>query len=213
MNILTFPSGPFETNAYLLVIEAFKKAVIVDPAPRSFDPISSYLNRHHLQLDKILITHSHWDHIVDTSFFVHAYKAPVYVHELDAMNLQTPRSDGLPCWIPYESVKDLHYVKDNDIIDICNTKWQVIETPGHTPGGVCYYNSEHHILFSGDTLFKGSIGNLSFPTARPHLMWKSLEKIAKLPSFTKVYPGHGLETTIGAESWLSKAREIFDLND
>jgi glyoxylase-like metal-dependent hydrolase (beta-lactamase superfamily II) len=71
------------------------------------------------------------------------------------------------------------------------------------------YCQEEHILFSGDTLFKGSIGNLSFPTCRPDLMWDSLAKLAKLPSETIVYPGHGPSTTIGEENWLPYAKKYF----
>jgi len=100
-------------------------------------------------------------------------------------------------------------LKEGDRVSIGNQIFEVIETPGHTPGGVCFYNGNQHLLFSGDTLFKGTIGNLSFPTSRPHLMWTSLSKLAKLPAETRVFPGHGLETTIGQEKWLERAEELF----
>ncbi|MFN4173726.1 MAG: MBL fold metallo-hydrolase, partial [Parachlamydiaceae bacterium] len=85
----------------------------------------------------------------------------------------------------------------------------VIDLPGHTPGGVGFYDPKRGLLFSGDTLFQNTIGNLSFPTARPELMWKSLKKLAKLPPETIVMPGHGPSTTIAKERWLDKAEDYF----
>jgi glyoxylase-like metal-dependent hydrolase (beta-lactamase superfamily II) len=79
-------------------------------------------------------------------------------------------------------------------------EFQVIHTPGHTPGCVCFWFPKEDLLVSGDTLFQGSIGRLDLPTARPKLMWGSLQKLAQLPANTRVIPGHGQETTIGAGS-------------
>jgi glyoxylase-like metal-dependent hydrolase (beta-lactamase superfamily II) len=76
------------------------------------------------------------------------------------------------------------------MISVGKLQLQVIHTPGHSPGGVCFYLADQKTLISGDTLFRGTIGNLSFPTARPKLMWSSLKRLAQLPQDTKVYPGH-----------------------
>jgi hydroxyacylglutathione hydrolase len=131
------------------------------------------------------------------------------IHHLDTPNLQNPGSDGLPCWVMIEGVSPTLLLKEGMEIPLGKLKIQVIETPGHTPGGVCFYLPDHHLLFSGDTLFQGTIGNLSFPTARPELMWQSLSKLAKLPQETRVLPGHGPETTIGKEPWLERAETLF----
>ena len=138
------------------------------------------------------------------------YNIPVYVHAFDANNLEKPGSDGLPSWLSIEGVIPEHLIKEGDVIHVGNLAFEVIETPGHSPGSLCFYNKEEKVLFSGDTLFKGSIGNLSFPTSRPHLMQSSLSKLAKLPADTRVFPGHGPSTTIGKESWLERAEELFD---
>ena len=87
--------------------------------------------------------------------------------------------------------------------------FQVIFTPGHSAGSICFYEKRQRILFSGDTLFQGSIGNLSFPTSRPDLMWSSLTKLSKLPPHTQVFTGHGPSTTIENESWLANAQSHF----
>lgn len=209
MNIKVFPSGPFDTNAYVISCPTTLEAVIIDPAPKSASSIIDYISQFHLKPSKILLTHSHWDHIGDVAEIKQKYHIPLYMHELDASNMEFPGSDGLPCWINIEGVKPEHLVKEGDIIPVGQLEFKVIETPGHTPGGICFYSKENNVLISGDTLFKGTIGNISFPTARPYLMWKSLSKLASLPSETRVFPGHGPHTTIGAEHWLARAEEMF----
>lgn len=209
MYIQAIPSGPFDTNAYVVSDPATRQAAIIDPAPDSAKPIIDYLTKNNLIPSKILLTHTHWDHIADTAPLKNKYHIPVYVHAFDALNLENPGSDGLPCWIAIEGVVPEHLVTAGEKILVGNYSFEVIETPGHTPGGICFYCKDEKVLFSGDTLFKHSIGNLSFPTARPHLMWDSLSKLAHLPSDTRVFPGHGQATTIGAEKWLERAEEVF----
>lgn len=210
ITIETFTSGPFATNAYLLVSPSKDLAAIIDPAPDSAKALLGYLDDHNLTLNKILLTHSHWDHIADTAVVKAKYPdVPVCIFPDDAPNLEAPGSDDLPCWISITGVKPDHLFKDGEIISVGALAFEVIHTPGHTPGGVCFYCKEHSFLFSGDTLFKGTIGNLSLPTARPQLMWSSLTKLSKLPRETVVYPGHGPKTTIGEEEWLSDAKRMF----
>jgi len=209
MIIQAFPSGPFATNAYIVACPITRKAAIIDPAPGSFPALSSFIEKNQLIPDKILLTHTHWDHIGDASLIKEKYTIPIYVHELDKENLELPGSDGLPCWISIKGIKADHLLKEGDIVPVGEVQFKVIHTPGHTPGGVCLYSDKEKVLLSGDTLFQGTIGNISFPTARPHLMWDSLAKLAKLPKETLVYPGHGPSTTIGEEDWLPNAKRIF----
>lgn len=209
MFIQDFPSGPFATNAYVVACSETRKAAIIDPAPESLLEICAYITKNQLIPDKILLTHSHWDHIADTATLKAKYPVPVCIHALDAPNLEQPGTDGLPCWISFEGVTPDVLLNEGDVVRVGNLSFEVIFTPGHTPGGVCFYDKKDGILMSGDTLFQGTIGNLSFPTARPNLMWDSLKKLSKLPPETRVYPGHGPSTTIGSESWLADAERIF----
>jgi glyoxylase-like metal-dependent hydrolase (beta-lactamase superfamily II) len=209
MVIQAFPSGPFSTNAYLVACTQTNQAAIIDPAPESHVVIDAYLQMYPFTVTHILLTHSHWDHIADVAELRKQLNVPVYVHALDAPNLEKPGSDELPCWIPISGVKPDGYLEEGDSIQIGHLLFKVIHTPGHSPGSVCFYEPKQQILFSGDTLFKGTIGNLSFPTSQPDRMWESLDKLSKLPLQTKVYPGHGPQTTIGAESWLPQARQLF----
>lgn len=205
----SFPSGPFSTNAYVIFCSVTKQSAVIDPSLDSSAAIFSYLGQHGLNCSKILLTHSHWDHIADVAVIKRVTHALVYIHALDVPNLEYPGSDKLPCWVSIEGVKPDVILAEGDQVTVGNCNFSVIHTPGHSPGSVCFYDDVNHILFSGDTLFQGAIGNLHFPTSQPDLMWSSLEKLNRLPSQTIVYPGHGPQTIIGAESWLPQAKEIF----
>ena len=204
-----FPSGPFETNAYILYCPKTRAAVFIDPAPESFEALVKFVEAKHLIPESIWLTHTHWDHIADVARLKNRYNLPVGVHEDDKVNLIEPGSDQLPCWITFEGVEPQFFFHHDEKFSLGSLNIQVIHTPGHTPGGVCFYLPEEKLLFSGDTLFAGTIGNLSFPTARPALMWKSLAILAKLPFDTLVLPGHGPSTTMGKERWIDRAEELF----
>jgi len=210
MHIQTFPSGPIPTNAYLAICSATGQAVVIDPAPQSAPAILEYLKSHGLTCQKILLTHSHWDHIADVHILKQALSVPVFIHPLDTPNLEHPGADGLPCPFFIPSVKPDGLLEQNQKIPVGNCHLQVLHTPGHSPGSICFYEEGHHVLLSGDTLFQGSMGNISFPTSQPNDMWQSLKSLAQLPAETKVYPGHGASTTIGREqSWLTRAQELY----
>jgi len=157
----------------------------------------------------LFLTHSHWDHTADAAFLKKKWELPLYVHELDAPNVENPGSDGLPVLIDVPKAEVDHFLEDGQKIQVGELSIEVIHTPGHTPGGVCFYLKDQNVLISGDTLFREAIGRLDLPTAEPEKMWGSLEKLAQLPSNTRVIPGHGDETTIGAERWLANAKEYF----
>lgn len=209
MIVKYFPAGPFATNVYVLGCEKTKEAAIIDPSFESLDTIKSLVDSLSLKPTKILITHSHLDHIANAKAVKEFYKIPIFIHPLDKGNLIDPGSDGLPLFYPIEKAEPDGFFNEGDSVAIGEIVGTVIHTPGHTPGGVCFYFPKENVLISGDTLFKGSIGNLSFPTAEPEKMWTSLARLNKLPKNTRVYPGHGPETMIGNESWLDDAKNIF----
>ena len=201
MILLKFPFGPLKTNAILFGCATTKRAAIIDPAPGSAETLLKEIERHKLTLDKILLTHSHWDHIADVLPLKKKTGAPVYIHPLDLKNLEHPGTDGIPLFFPILGTSPDHFLQDGDLLKVGELEIKVIHTPGHSPGGVCFYLAAQKILFSGDTLFCGSIGNLQLPTASSSKMWESLRKLASLPPDTRVVPGHGGDTTIGQESW------------
>ncbi len=211
MIIQPFPSGPLATNAYVIACVASGKAAIIDPSLASLEKINSFLEKNKYVPEKILLTHSHWDHIADVAKCKREFAIPVWIHELDAPNLVNPGSDGLLNRLTIEGVIPDHYLKDKETFFVGETEFAVIHTPGHSPGGVCFYSDQTKILMSGDTLFRGSFGILSLPTAQPDLMWISLARLWQLPPDTIVYPGHGPSTTIGREDWLPQAQKFFKM--
>ncbi len=210
MLIKVFTTGPAETNSIIIGCSKTRQAAIIDVPLNSAELIVQALKNDSLTPQMILLTHSHWDHLADAVKLKKLLDVPIYVHPEDAGNLERPGSDRLPLYFPIEGVKTEKFLTDGQIIPLGDLRIEVICTPGHTPGGVCFWLKEQKILISGDTLFKGTIGNISFPTARPELMWESLKKLADLPPDTRVFPGHGPETTIKAESWIRDAKKHFN---
>ncbi len=194
-----FPLGPAETNTFLIGCSKTKKAVVIDPAQGSYSAVHAHVKKKNLVLEKVLLTHSHWDHIVDVAEFKMHDVLSVYIHAEDAGNLQNPGTDGLPLFFPIAGVIPDVYLEEGDEILVGELKVRVMHTPGHSPGSVCFYLPEEKTILTGDTLFEGAIGNLSFPTSQPELMPASLKRLSELPKETKVYPGHGDPTTIDKE--------------
>lgn len=209
IEVLSFSSGPLETNAYLVICKETAHAAVIDAPLDSAAKIVTTAADIHVMIEKIIITHSHWDHIADSATMKEKTGAKIYIHRDDAYNLLKPGSDRLPQWILLESVAPDVFLEDGVHIAIGRTQWKVIHTPGHSPGSICLYCEEERILFSGDTIFRGTIGNISFPTSEPEKMWDSLKKLERLPKQTTVFPGHGDKTTLGAERWLPRAKELW----
>ncbi len=191
--------GPLRTNVIFIGCTQTKKAAVIDPAFQSTPWVLQKAQSLDLEIEKILLTHSHWDHFADAAELKKRTEAELYVHSLDEKNVEMPGSDALSMFIPIPSVLPDHIVTDGDEIHVGHLVFRVIHTPGHSPGGVCYYEKRHRLLISGDTLFKGTIGNLELPTSDVSQMKVSLRKLSSLPKETRVIPGHGDETTIGKE--------------
>jgi hydroxyacylglutathione hydrolase len=209
MILEAFPLGPAETNAYLLGCSETKRACLIDAPFDSYKVVLKRSKELGLQIEALLLTHSHWDHIAEAALIKEKLNVPVFIHREDAENVKNPGSDRLPMFFSVKGLEPDGFLQDGQVISLGKLTIEVIHTPGHTPGGVCFYLADQKTLISGDTLFKGTIGNLSFPTARPELMWTSLKRLAQLPKETKVYPGHGESTKIGDESWIARAEERF----
>lgn len=202
MFIKKIPAGPLNTNSYLVACQKTKIAVVIDPALGSFKPIMEIIQNQNFVLEKILLTHSHLDHFGDSNLFLEFTKALLFVHELDHLNVKNPGSDGLGLFMPVKAARVDGFLRELEIVAIGSLQAKVLHTPGHSPGGVCFYFFNEGCIFTGDTLFKGSFGNLSFPNCNEEAMYLSLAKLQALPKQTIVYPGHGENTTIGNESWI-----------
>ena len=203
------PSGPILTNAFLIGCPETKIGYIVDPAPGSKDKLLELAKGYGLTIKAIYLTHSHWDHFADAASIVRELGVQVYAHKLAEENLVKPGSDGLPMIplrdrttganSPIEAVSVDGYLSDGDRIEMGNISFSVIHVPGHSPGCVAFYFPNEKLLISGDALFEGSHGNVSFPTSDPDRMQNSLLRLMELDDDVRVFPGHMADTTIGQE--------------
>lgn len=199
MKIEKFVLGMVRTNCYLIQNEESKETVIVDPAIAPDYLIDSMI-REGLIPKAILLTHGHFDHIMGIDILAREYKIPVYAYEEEkliiensSMNLSDQFGEGYT----YDKVI---YVKNGVTLTLAGYDFKVIATPGHTIGGCCYYVAAEEVLFSGDTLFCGSVGRSDFPTGSGATLVQSIkEKLMCLPENTVVYPGHEGMTTVGDE--------------
>jgi hydroxyacylglutathione hydrolase len=191
---------PYGTNAILIACEETKRAAVIDPASGSAPVLYNKAQEKGFSIEKILLTHSHWDHIADLAELKKLTGAPIYVHRLDAGNVKNPGSDLVPGLLKVTATEPDVLMEDGEVIHVGHLRIEVIHTPGHARGAVCFYLPEQRTLFSGDTLFRGGIGILSLATSEPEKMAPSLRRLSELPSDTRVVPGHGGETTIGREN-------------
>lgn len=151
----------------------------------------------------ILLTHGHLDHIYNIDILGKKYGVKVYLHPGDKdfltdFSLNSP--GGFPEGLEKREYKADAFLKDGDIIPVGNTSCRVIHTPGHTPGGVCFYFEREKVLFSGDTIFRGTYGRTDFPLSDGAEIFRSIKKVlSEIPDDVRIYPGHGLSTVSGAE--------------
>ncbi len=196
LEIYTTHTGPLKVNTYIL--HDAHSAAIVDPGGNE-KRLLLWLKENGLQLNKILLTHGHFDHCGAVHALKAATGAQIIISAADEEMLHNnvlsmAHAFGVSCPPCYAD----RCVSHGDTVSLGFTNLEVISTPGHTPGGVCYYTDG--ILFSGDTLFAGSVGRSDFPGGDYDALIESVKKrLFVLPDGTHVLPGHGDATTIGQE--------------
>lgn len=189
--------GMVRTNCYLIYNDETSEVIIVDPADNA-KMIEQLIEEKNLNLQAILLTHGHFDHILAANELRDTYQVPIVAHEAENQILADPSLNlsigmgGEPC-----IVKADRFVKDGEVLDLLHTDVKVLHTPGHTAGGVCYLFIKEKLMLSGDTLFEESVGRTDFPTGSMSTLVHSIkEKLMVLEDEIIVYPGHEGETSI-----------------
>lgn len=196
MYLDVFDRNPYGTNCWLLSTEGSDEAVVVDPG---FEPdaVRAVLDAAGKQAAAVLLTHAHFDHAGEAGSF--AAEIPVYVHPDDVPAFRDYAAWGGGGAAALDPVADLRTFVDGDVLRFAGLTLEVLHTPGHTPGSSCFRIDEEVVLLSGDLVFAGTIGRSDFANSDPAAMRRSLIRFLTLPDPMRVLPGHGAETTVGAE--------------
>lgn len=224
MKIAKLIVGQLQTNCYLVWDDESREVVIVDPGDAA-DFIIRRIQDLDLNPKFIIATHGHVDHILAVTELQLAFDIPFLVHQKDLFLVKRVKA-AAKYWFGMESdpppIK-IEFIKEGDLIKFGKVKLEVIETPGHSPGGVAFLaeNTRKHlggetkfkqrkhprgetetkpVLFSGDTLFRQGVGRTNFSYSSKKDLIRSIKKLLRLPGNTKVFPGHGEETTLEKES-------------
>ena len=190
--------GKLYTNCYVLGDTETKEAFVID-APAHGEKIYEFVNELGWNIKAVILTHGHFDHILGLARLVELSNAPVYMHEAES-ELVNDKDFNLTAYFiaTVPNIKIDKKLKDGEILFLGENEIKVINTPGHTVGGICLLTGD--ILISGDTLFENSVGKIDHPTGDMDLEIRSIkEKLMVLPDETRVYPGHGRDTTVGRE--------------
>jgi len=190
MLIKTLPLGQMETNCYVVTDEDSLLCAVIDPGDES-NTVLDYLEDNHLTCQYIFLTHGHFDHTMAVRPVAEATGATVCMHEKDS------KADIPSAPFRFTPPPGSVFYKEGDVFAVGKLRFLVIETPGHTPGGVTLLCED--ALFTGDTLFRDSCGRTDFPGGDMNTLLGSLRKLCALPGDYEVYPGHMDSTTLDRE--------------
>lgn len=191
--------GMVSTNTWFLKNKETGALLIIDPADQPL-LIQQKITAMEGKPEAILLTHGHFDHMMAADAVRSMYGIPVLALEEEKNLLENPGYNLSGSWAAPCSLQADRWLKDQEILELAGFTIRVLHTPGHTQGSCCYYLEEEGVLFSGDTLFAGSVGRTDFPTSSTRQMMNSVHMLLEqLPGETKVFSGHGEETTIAYE--------------
>jgi len=192
--------GPFQENCYIVGDEQTGVGAIVDPGDEAVR-IALAVEQTNLEIIQILITHAHIDHVGAVAALGDEYSCPVLMHaEAEPMLRQLP-TQAMMMGLRFGKVPAVDsHIEDEEVIEVGDLQLRSLYTPGHAPGHLAFYVESEGLVLSGDALFAGSVGRVDLPGGSIEVLMQSIEeRLLTLPDETRVYPGHGPETTIGNE--------------
>ncbi|MFL5569129.1 MAG: MBL fold metallo-hydrolase [Gemmatimonadaceae bacterium] len=197
LDVQTITVGAFQENCYLVIDERSNRAVIVDPGSEG-DRLVAAVDQSGAKLDAVWVTHAHVDHVGAIASIKRKWDVPIYLHPLDRRLYDAAARQAEVYGVPFEEPPppDRDFA-DGQRLELGDIAMTVLHAPGHAPGHVVIHGNG--IALVGDCLFAGSIGRTDLPLSNPPQLAATLEKISALPAETVVYPGHGMDTTIGQE--------------
>jgi glyoxylase-like metal-dependent hydrolase (beta-lactamase superfamily II) len=199
VTVYLLANNEYDENCYC-VLDNGHHCLVIDPGCQA-QSVKDFLREEEAELRGILLTHGHFDHITSAQELSEWAGVPIIAAKAEAALLKDP-SLNLSAFALNKGISlvPTRLVEDGETIDILYEPLQVIATPGHTPGGVCYYMEDDGIVFTGDTLFREAVGRTDFPLSDSEALTKSInERLFVLPPKTEVYPGHGRSTYIAHE--------------
>lgn len=214
LTIRAFPAGPIETNAFLVTDQETNRALIIDAPMDVTESILAAANEAGAQVVRIVITHTHWDHIGDAALIKEQSGVPLAAHPLAAERLASPGSatTDLPFEITGTSVDE--WLNEGDVVELGEHRFAVLHLPGHEPAHIALYSEPDRMFLGGDVLFPNGHGRTDIPGSDQETMNRSLARLLDLPDDVVVYPGHGEPTTIGRERpWMESLRRYRDVSE
>jgi hydroxyacylglutathione hydrolase len=203
MTIKQFTFNPLQENTYVIYGEK-GECCIIDPGcyfTNERNELKNFISDHRLQPKYLLNTHCHLDHIFGNKFIHKEYGLSLHLHAAEKPVLDNGPAAGLMWGLPFDHYQgELIYIAEGDTLCLEDNLFEILFTPGHSPGGICFYCREQKFVIAGDTLFQMSIGRTDLPGGDSETLLHSIrEKLFRLPDDSIVYPGHGPSTIIGFE--------------
>ncbi|GBD95285.1 MAG TPA: MBL fold metallo-hydrolase [Nitrospirae bacterium] len=189
--------GPLEENTYIIGDGETKQAIVVDPGDEP-DRIMDLIKDNNLEVKVIICTHGHFDHIGAAGDIKKETGAKILMHKEDIQTYEAAKDQAAFWGYDLDDIPQPDgFIEEGDTIQAGNLSFKVLHTPGHSPGGICLYGEG--IVVTGDTIFQGSVGRTDFPGGSIEELKKSFRRLIELPEETKIFPGHGPESTVGRE--------------
>ena len=201
--IQSFTFSPIQENTYVLYNES-AQCLVIDPGcyfQEEKEELKVFIDENGLKAVMLLNAHCHLDHVFGNKYIADTFDLSLHIHPLEEKLLEFAPTSGLMYNLPFDNyVGKLIFLKEGEKIILGEDELEIIFTPGHSPGSICFYCQKQNFIISGDVLFNRSIGRTDLPGGNHQTLLSSIrEKIFVLPGETKVYSGHGAVTTVGEE--------------